>query len=147
MDWFTPVMACITTVLTTVITVIFTRKELRDAKIKKLEDEAAKAEKNKLAEEAKARDAKLNEINSGLTDVKQDISNISDKQRDIEQELKKVNQLTKYNLEFTSEINNALINLSERIIDEESDDVMRKVMQNHRDKTTDLQKKLFEITL
>ena len=147
MDWLTPVLGMITTLLTTVITVIFTRKELRDAKVKKLEEEAAKTKENEIAAENKARDEKLTEIATGLSDVQQNISDISDKQKDIEQELKKVNMLTKYNLEFTSEINNALINLSERIIDEESDDVMRKVMQNHRDKTSELQKKLFEITL
>lgn len=147
MEWLTPVLGMITTLLTTIITVIFTRKELRDAKVKKLEEEAAKTKENKIAAEDKARDEKLAEIATGLSDVQQNISDISDKQKDIEQELKKVNMLTKYNLEFTSEINNALINLSERIIDEESDDVMRKVMQNHRDKTSELQKKLFEITL
>ena len=147
MDWLTPVLGTITTILCTVITAIIARKEIKDAKIKKLEDEAAKTKEEKIAADDKARDEKLAEIATGLTDVKQDITNIGAKQKDIEQELKKVNMLTKYNLEFTSEINNALINLSERIIDEESDDVMRKVMQNHRDKTTELQKKLFEITL
>lgn len=146
MELFGIIMSSLTAVIVAIIGGYFARKELKDAKIKKLEEKIKADKEQKLAADDAARDQKLSEIASGLSDVKQEVSNISTKQEDIEQELKKVNQLTRYNLEYTTEINSALINLSERIIDSESDDVLRKVMQEHRSKTDELQKKLFEIT-
>lgn len=146
MELFGIIMTSLTTIIVAIIGGYFARKELKDAKIKKLEDKIRTDKEEKMAADDAARDQKLSEIATGLGDVKQEVSNISTKQGEIEQELKKVNQLTRYNLEYTSEINSALINLSERIIDSESDDVLRKVMQEHRNKTDDLQKKLFEIT-
>lgn len=147
MELFGIIMSSLTAVIVAIIGGYFARKELKDAKIKKLEEKIKADKEQKLAADDAARDQKLSEIANGLSDVKQEVSNISTKQEDIEQELKKVNQLTRYNLEFTTEINSALINLSERIIDSESDDVLRKVMQEHRSKTDELQKKLFEVTL
>lgn len=144
---FEIILTSLTAIIVAIIGGYFARKEIKDAKIKKLEDKIKADKEAKMAADDAARDEKLTDIASGLSDVKQEVSNISDKQKDIEQELKKVNQLTRYNLEYTSEINSALINLSERIIDSESDDVLRKVMQDHRNKTDELQKKLFEVTL
>ena len=132
--------------LTTIIVAIIGAWQLKDKKTKKLEEEIAAAKaKVKEEEEAKLKN-KIDTIADNVSSMQDNINLITNEQKDIKEELVRVTHLTKYNLEYTQEINNALINLSERIIDEDSDDLLRKVMKEHREKTSELQKKLFEIT-
>ena len=146
MEVFQIVMTSLTAIFVAIIGGWFTYREARDKKIKKLEAEAqAIKEAAKLAEEEK-RDRKLTNIESGFKQIQTDISTITNEQQSIKEELIKVSHLSKYNLEYTQEINNALLSLSERIIDTESDEALRKVMQEHREKTSEIQKRLFEVT-
>lgn len=142
MEWF----SAIVTSITAIIVALIGAWQMKDSKTRKLEAEIAAAKEKEKAEEEKKIENKINNIAENVNSMQASINEITTEQKSIKEELVRVTHLTKYNLEYSQEINNALVNLSERIIDEESDELLRKVMKDHRDKTTELQKKLFEIT-
>lgn len=143
---FQILMTAITPIILALIAYAESRQKKKSSETKALEDQLA-AERQKIKDqEEKDRNEKISKISEGLDDLKTEVSTIGEAQSEMKDQVEKVVKLTQYSLEFSTEINNALLNLSERIIDESSDDALRKTMQEHRRRTDELSKKLYEIT-
>jgi len=144
MELFQIILSALTPIVVAILGIVSAKKEAENKKIADLEKKLHIQEAEERKETERERDEKLTKISEEFTEIKQDIKHISSEQQSIKEQVRKVEKLSEYNLEFSTEINNALMNLSDRIIDEKSDDVLRKDMQEHRKATAALSKKLYD---
>lgn len=140
------VLSSFSSIIVAAFGVIAVKKEKQSKKEKDLETQLiAEKEKSQKAAEEK-RDRKLDNISNGFDKLSKDVVGMREDQEEMKDQLKRVANMTEYSLKFSTEINNALLCLSDRIIDESSDDALRKTMQQHRKTTSDLLQKLYEVT-
>lgn len=146
MQLFQILMTAATTVIVAIIGAHSAKKEARDKETRDLEAKL-RAEREKAAKEVEAkRDKQLSGISHNVESLKKEVSEVKENQKTMDERLERVADLTEYNLKFSTAINEALITLSEQIIDDQSDEVLRKTLQTHRSKTNSLNEKLYNIT-
>lgn len=140
------ILTAATTIIVAIIQVRSNKKEKQDkenAAIRaELEEEREKS--RKAAEERQER--KLENVVKSVDKMQTELTDIKRDQDEIKQQITQVAKLTNYNLSFSNEINNALLTLGDALIDQTADESLRKSMQDHRDKTVELQKQLYETT-
>ena len=109
------------------------------------------AELDKQKEEARLaaeerQEQKLEKVAQSVNKIETEITEIKQNQSEMKKQIDRVAQVTTFNLNFSNEINAALEVLGDSIIDQSADENLRKAMQDHRNRTTELRKQLYETT-
>lgn len=147
---FIQILSILLTAATTIIVALI---QFRSKKKDKQDEENAAIRAELEEEREKARKAaeerqeqRLENVCKSVSEMQTELTEIKRDQDEIKQQITQVAKLTNYNLSFSNEINNALLNLGDALIDQTADETLRKSMQDHREKTAELQKQLYETT-
>ena len=144
---FQTVMSFITAICVAVIGYLANKSEKAN-KRREAEEADYKAKLNEVQKsEESRRKSEMSKVTETLEDLKQSVDDIQDEQKSIHKSIDRLGTLTQYTLEYSNEINNALMNLGECIINQESPTAIRAQMQAHRDRANELSKKLYDINL
>ena len=140
------ILTAATAIIVALIQAKSNKKEKQDA-----ENAAIKAELDEEREKSRKaaeerQEKRLENVASSVEKMQVELTDIKRDQDEIKQQITQVARLTNYNLSYSNEINNALLTLADCLIDQTADEGLRKSIQDHRENTAELQKKLFETT-
>ena len=146
---FSIIASSVTAIVVAVFGVISARKERHDKQYRKLREELEEQKRIAAEKERQEREAEIENLSKRVDELSKIVTKMNEKLSESVQTIDTISKLTKHSLEFSNEINNVLMVLSETIIASHPNDksVLRKQMKDHRTRTKELMNNLYQISL
>lgn len=146
---FSIIASSVTAIVVAIFGVISARKERHDKQYRKLREELEEQKRIAAEKERQEREAEIENLSKRVEDLSKQVSQMNESLSESVRNIENISKLTKHSLEFSNEINNVLMVLSETIIASHPNNknVLRKQMKEHRTRTKELMNNLYQITL
>lgn len=146
---FSIIASSVTAIVVAIFGVISARKERHDKQYRKLREELEEQKRIAAEKERQEREAEIENLSKRVDELSKIVTKMNESLSESVQTIDTISKLTKHSLEFSNEINNVLMVLSETIIASHPNDksALRNQMKEHRARTKELMNNLYQITL
>lgn len=146
---FSIVASSLTAIIVAAFGVLTARKEKHDKQYRKLREELDEQKRLATEKEREEREEEIRSLSKRVDDLTKQVTMMNESLESSVRNIENISKLTKYSLEFSSEINNVLMVLSETIVSSHPNNksALSKQMKEHRSRTQELMKNLYQITL
>lgn len=142
---FSIVMSFLSTIIVAWLGFLSVKREKADKAYRELQDELTAAKDAVQKKEETARSDEIKKIIKQLEIVTEDVKDMKERVDDTVRAVETVTNLSQFNLEYTAEINNALIILGSHMMVENPDrELLRKQLMEHQSKTSSITSKFYQ---